>query len=219
MFTYLTYSCAIVAECTETSVAAAASSSLRARARSLSVVVVGPRGEVCRLHAGRLRLRGSAVGAGLRVGVGTFTLHDLTPHAAVWRDKLIATPTATATATTALTVHYRRFTPEEAAREGYTSALTVESSAVTYVHTKRFVAEIVAFFNDFSLLRRVLHEARRKVTVYLYLGIASIQLDERDDRPIRSFDRCKRPSAAERTRARRAARAAAVDVGYGCGSG
>lgn len=41
----------------------------------------------------------------------------------------------------------------------------VEMGPVTYVHTKRFVQELQAFARDFSLLRRVILQARLKVTV------------------------------------------------------
>lgn len=38
-------------------------------------------------------------------------------------------------------------------------------STVIYVHTKRFVSEIQAFFREFSLLQSVLSQARQKVSV------------------------------------------------------
>lgn len=43
--------------------------------------------------------------------------------------------------------------------------MSIEMGPVSYVHTKRFVQELQAFARDFSLLRRVILQARLKVTV------------------------------------------------------
>lgn len=56
-----------------------------------------------------------------------------------------------------------RLSSAEAAVAGHETSLNIEMGPVTYVHTKRFVQELQAFARDFSLLRRVILQARLKV--------------------------------------------------------
>lgn len=59
-----------------------------------------------------------------------------------------------------------RLSSAEAAAAGYETSLSIEMGPVTYVHTKRFVQELQAFARDFSLLRKVIMQARLKVSYY-----------------------------------------------------
>ncbi|RVE44645.1 hypothetical protein evm_010731 [Chilo suppressalis] len=86
-------------------------------------------------------------------------LTELTPAHRVWRHRL------TTHAQHALTVRHTRLSSSEAAHSGYDSSLYIEMGPATYVHTKRFVHELHAFSRDFSMLRRVILQARRKVSV------------------------------------------------------
>lgn len=54
--------------------------------------------------------------------------------------------------------------PAEAAEAGHETSLKLAMGPVSYVHTRRFVHELQAFARDFSLLRRVIAQARAKVT-------------------------------------------------------
>lgn len=56
-----------------------------------------------------------------------------------------------------------RLSSAEAATAGYETRMSIEMGPVSYVHTKRFVQELQAFARDFSLLRRVIQQARLKV--------------------------------------------------------
>ncbi|KAF9411175.1 hypothetical protein HW555_009948 [Spodoptera exigua] len=60
---------------------------------------------------------------------------------------------------------YQRLSSAEAAAAGHETSLSIEMGPVTYVHTKRFVQELQAFARDFSLLRKVIMQARLKVSV------------------------------------------------------
>ncbi|XP_041977291.1 vacuolar protein sorting-associated protein 13D [Aricia agestis] len=128
--------------------------------RSLWVVVVGARGDACRAHVSRVRVCSTTTGASrlVRARLGALTLSDLAPRAVLWRDRL-RTRTADA-----LTLNYHRLSPSEAAAAGYETSLSLEMGPLTYVHTRRFVLELQAFATDFSLLRRVIAQARRKVS-------------------------------------------------------
>ncbi|GBP32066.1 Vacuolar protein sorting-associated protein 13D [Eumeta japonica] len=131
--------------------------------RSLSVVLVGSRGEVCRANVSRLCLHAVADAAAatrsLHGRLGALSLADLTPHGVLWRDRFLTHGQH------ALTFDYRRLNSSEAAAEGYDSTLQLEMSSVSYVHTKRFVVEVQTFFREFSLLQRVLAQARQKVSI------------------------------------------------------
>lgn len=130
-------------------------SSLEARVRSLSALLVVSGREVCRARASRLLVRGAASSPdGLRGRLGALQLSDLTQRAPYWRERLVTTGRR------ALTFTYRR--PPGPHTE-FTSHLELETAGLRYVHTRRFVSELQAFSRDFSLLRRVISEARRKV--------------------------------------------------------
>lgn len=43
---------------------------------------------------------------------------------------------------------------------GYDAQLKIDMSSVTYVHTKRFVAELQAFFNHFTQLHALMNSIR-----------------------------------------------------------
>ncbi|CAB3252142.1 unnamed protein product [Arctia plantaginis] len=131
--------------------------------RSLSVVLVTRRGEACRALVSRVRTVARADAhthtRTVTGRLGALALTDLTPHAPLWRERLRTH------ADHALTFDYRRLSSAEAAVAGHETSLNIEMGPVTYVHTKRFVQELQAFARDFSLLRRVILQARLKVSV------------------------------------------------------
>lgn len=61
-----------------------------------------------------------------------------------------------------------RLSASEAASAGHETRLGIEMGPVSYVHTKRFVHELQAFTRDFGLLRRVIMQARLKVSQSTY---------------------------------------------------
>ncbi|XP_046964855.1 vacuolar protein sorting-associated protein 13D [Vanessa cardui] len=130
--------------------------------RSLSVVVVGARGDACRALVSRVRVRvrdeARAASRDVRATLGALALADLAPRAVLWRERLRMRTAH------ALDIHYRRLSAAEAAAAGHETSLSLEMGPVTYVHTRRFVLELQAFARDFSLLRRVIAQARQKVT-------------------------------------------------------
>ncbi|KAJ2952417.1 hypothetical protein O0L34_g6723 [Tuta absoluta] len=131
--------------------------------RSLSVVVVTSRGEACRALVSRVGVVGRADASihtrRITGSLGALVLTDLTPHSPLWRDRFRTQPD------NALTFDYQRLSVAEAASAGHETSLTIEMGPVTYVHTKRFVGELQAFARDFSLLRKVILQARLKVSV------------------------------------------------------
>lgn len=56
-----------------------------------------------------------------------------------------------------------RFRPDDALLADCDTRLLIEMSSVVYVHTKRFISDIQAFFKEFSQLQSVITQARQKV--------------------------------------------------------
>lgn len=54
----------------------------------------------------------------------------------------------------------------------YDAQLSLEMSSVMYVHTKRFVAEIQAFFNHFTQLQAVMKSIRAATSGQMVRSIA-----------------------------------------------
>ncbi|KOB76062.1 Vacuolar protein sorting-associated protein 13D, partial [Operophtera brumata] len=131
--------------------------------RSLSAVVVSARGEWCGARVARVRVAARRDAqkhtSAVRARLGTLALRDLTPHAPLWRDTLRTHSQH------ALTVEYNRLSAYEATVAGHETSLRIAMGPVSYVHTKRFVHELQAFTRDFGLLRRVIMQARLKVSV------------------------------------------------------
>ncbi|XP_028160123.1 vacuolar protein sorting-associated protein 13D-like [Ostrinia furnacalis] len=141
--------------------------------RSLSVVVVRGADEWCRARVSRVWVASTAAppgapgpgGAGptggtreLRGRLGALRLTDLSPRHALWRDRFRTH------GDDALTFHYQRLSSAEAAAAGHECSVQVDVGACTYVHTKRMLHELYAIARDFSALRRVILQARRKVS-------------------------------------------------------
>lgn len=56
------------------------------------------------------------------------------------------------------------FRSGEQEKKEYTAQFRLEMASVLYVHTKRFVAEIIAFFNHFTQLQQVMTSIRAATT-------------------------------------------------------
>lgn len=84
--------------------------------------------------------------------LGSFSLHDLTTHGHLYRERFLTSGKQ------ALHFKYSRFAPNES--NTFDCQLKLKMSSVLYVHTKRFVVEIQAFFQHFSQLQSVMSGIR-----------------------------------------------------------
>lgn len=84
--------------------------------------------------------------------LGSMSLLDLTLQGQQYRERFLTSGEQ------ALTVKYVRFPLTETA--DHDAQLKLEMSSVTYVHTKRFVVELQAFFHQFTRLQSLMQGIR-----------------------------------------------------------
>ncbi|XP_066151224.1 intermembrane lipid transfer protein Vps13D isoform X2 [Euwallacea fornicatus] len=78
----------------------------------------------------------------VRGTLGSMSLLDLTLHGQIYKERFLTSGKE------ALQFHYVRHAPE--GDKEYDAQLTLDMASIMYVHTKRFVAELQAFFNKFT---------------------------------------------------------------------
>ncbi|XP_034948002.1 vacuolar protein sorting-associated protein 13D isoform X2 [Chelonus insularis] len=84
--------------------------------------------------------------------LGSMSLLDLTPHGRFYRERFLSSGRK------ALNFQYSSY--ENSTKFNYDSKLKLQMSAVHYVHTQRFIAELQAFFRHFSQLRAIMANLR-----------------------------------------------------------
>ncbi|KAK0083635.1 hypothetical protein PV325_008476 [Microctonus aethiopoides] len=84
--------------------------------------------------------------------LGSMSLLDLTPHGRFYRERFLSSGRK------ALNFQYSSY--ENSHKLPHDAKLKLEMSAVHYVHTQRFVAELQAFFRHFSQLRYIMTKLR-----------------------------------------------------------
>ncbi|XP_033219342.1 vacuolar protein sorting-associated protein 13D isoform X2 [Belonocnema kinseyi] len=99
--------------------------------------------------------------------LGSMSLLDLTPHGRFYRERFLSSGRK------ALNFQYSSYSDSE--KRPHDAHLKLQMSAVHYVHTQRFVAELQAFFSHFSQLRTIMANLRAG-------GSATINLNKRDMR-------------------------------------
>ena len=99
--------------------------------------------------------------------LGSMSLLDLTPHGRFYRERFLSSGRK------ALNFQYSSYSDSD--RRPNDAHLKLQMSAVHYVHTQRFVAELQAFFSHFSQLRTIMANLRAG-------GSATINLNKRSMR-------------------------------------
>ncbi|RZC42308.1 vacuolar protein sorting-associated protein 13D [Asbolus verrucosus] len=122
--------------------------------RSLTVVLVRPDIEVAKANISNvdISVKTSGLFKEVQGKLGSMSLLDLTLHGQLYRERFITSGKQ------ALQFKYVRDSENKSLN--YDAQLSLEMSSVMYVHTKRFVAEIQAFFNHFTQLQAVMKSIR-----------------------------------------------------------
>lgn len=138
--------------------------------RSLTVVLVKPDLDIAKANISYVDviIKTSGLEKIVEGKLGSMSLLDLTLHGQLYRERFLTTGKQ------ALQFKYSRHAPEM--DQEYDAELILDMSSVTYVHTKRFVAEIQAFFQYFSQLQSVMRGIR---------NATSGQLSRDSDEPLR----------------------------------
>ncbi|XP_046815359.1 vacuolar protein sorting-associated protein 13D isoform X1 [Vespa crabro] len=100
--------------------------------------------------------------------LGSMSLLDLTPHGRYYRERFLSSGRK------ALNVQYTSYIDSK--ERSYDARLKLEMSAVHYVHTQRFVAELQAFFGHFSQLWTIMANLRADTGVTIDTKTRSMRL-------------------------------------------
>ncbi|CAK9827070.1 Intermembrane lipid transfer protein Vps13D [Anthophora retusa] len=125
--------------------------------RSLTLVLIQSEREIAKANVSNanmhiLKANGKAKVSG---SLGSMSLLDLTPHGRFYRERFLSSGRK------ALNFQYSSYVDSE--KRPYDAQLILEMSAVHYVHTQRFVAELQAFFGHFSQLWTIMANLRAGV--------------------------------------------------------
>nr|XP_015839049.1 PREDICTED: vacuolar protein sorting-associated protein 13D isoform X1 [Tribolium castaneum] len=122
--------------------------------RSLTLVLMRPEIEVAKANISNvdISVKTSGLFKEVRGKLGSMSLLDLTLHGQLYRERFITAGKR------ALQFSYIRDSGNKSLN--YDAQLSIEMSSVMYVHTKRFVAELQAFFNHFTQLQAVMKSIR-----------------------------------------------------------
>ncbi|XP_057336557.1 intermembrane lipid transfer protein Vps13D isoform X1 [Microplitis mediator] len=122
--------------------------------RSLTLVLTRTDREIAKANISNASTRIIKASGKTKVSgsLGSMSLLDLTPHGRFYRERFLSSGRK------ALNFQYSSY--ENAHKLPYDAKLKLQMSAVHYVHTQRFVAELQAFFRHFSQLRDIMNNLR-----------------------------------------------------------
>ncbi|KAK9889536.1 hypothetical protein WA026_006891 [Henosepilachna vigintioctopunctata] len=122
--------------------------------RSLSMVLVKSELDIARANISKVEIAVTSLGLKKEVkgNLGSMSLLDLTPHGQLYRQRFLTSGSQ------ALNFKYIRYASNDS--KNYDAQLEIGMSSVMYIHTKRFVTELQAFFNHFTHLQRVMEGIR-----------------------------------------------------------
>lgn len=127
-------------------------SELEVSVRSLTLVFVRPDYELAKANVSNAHFLVAKMNGAKTVNgrLGSVSLFDLTVHGALYRERFLTSGNE------ALNFTYSRDEPKRIAEQTTLNSealLKIKMSSVRYVHTKRFIAEIQTFFNEFQGLQ------------------------------------------------------------------
>ncbi|KAJ8974056.1 hypothetical protein NQ317_002302 [Molorchus minor] len=126
--------------------------------RSLTVVLVKPDHDIAKANISNVEFVVKTVDTSKEVEgkLGSMSLQDLTLHGQLYRERFVTSSEQ------ALKFKYVRHRPD--VDKNYDAQLTLEMASVMYVHTKRFIAELSAFFNKFTEKQQAVMKGIQKAT-------------------------------------------------------
>ncbi|CAG9818576.1 unnamed protein product [Phaedon cochleariae] len=112
--------------------------------RSLTVVLIEPNRDIAKANISNVEIEIKSTGIFKEVDgkLGSMSLQDLTLDGQLYKERFMTSGRKV------LQFRYVRHPPD--IRKNYDAQLTLDMASVIYVHTKRFIAEILAFFNNFT---------------------------------------------------------------------
>ncbi|KAG7207931.1 hypothetical protein KM043_009519 [Ampulex compressa] len=122
--------------------------------RSLTLVLVQAEREIAKANVSNasMLILNTDKKSKISGSLGSMSLLDLTPHGRFYRERFLSSGRK------ALNFQYSSYTDSE--DRPYDAQIKLEMSAVHYIHTQRFVAELQAFFGHFSQLWTIMTNLR-----------------------------------------------------------
>lgn len=129
-------------------------SEIEVEVRSLTLVLTELKREIAKANVSNasVHILNSTDKTKISGSLGSMSLLDLTPHGRLYRERFLSSGRE------ALNFQYSSYTDTQ--ERPHDAQLKLKMSAVHYVHTQRFLAELQAFFGHFSQLRRVMVNLR-----------------------------------------------------------
>ncbi|XP_071874811.1 vacuolar protein sorting 13D isoform X1 [Bombus fervidus] len=138
--------------------------------RSLTLVLIQSEREIAKANVSNANMHILKANGKTKVSgsLGSMSLLDLTPHGRFYRERFLSSGRK------ALNFQYSSYVDSE--KRPYDAQLKLEMSAVHYVHTQRFVAELQAFIGHFSQLWTIMANLRAGVGAIIDTNKRSIRL-------------------------------------------
>lgn len=138
--------------------------------RSLTLVLIQSEREIAKANVSNANMHILKANGKTKVtgSLGSMSLLDLTPHGRFYRERFLSSGRK------ALNFQYSSYMDFE--KRPYDAQLKLEMSAVHYVHTQRFVAELGAFFGHFSQLWTIMANLRAGVGAIIDINKRSMRL-------------------------------------------
>ncbi|XP_076758070.1 vacuolar protein sorting 13D isoform X2 [Xylocopa sonorina] len=138
--------------------------------RSLTLVLIQSEREIAKANVSNASMHILKGNGKTKVigSLGSMSLLDLTPHGRFYRERFLSSGRK------ALNFQYSSYLDSE--KRPYDARLKLEMSAVHYVHTQRFVAELQAFFGHFSQLWTIMANLRAGVGAIIDTNRRSMRL-------------------------------------------
>ncbi|XP_012135558.1 vacuolar protein sorting 13D isoform X2 [Megachile rotundata] len=138
--------------------------------RSLTLVLIQSEREIAKANVSNANMHILKANGKTKISgsLGSMSLLDLTPHGRFYRERFLSSGRK------ALNFQYSSYVDTE--KRPYDAQLKLEMSAVHYVHTQRFVAELQAFFGHFSQLWTIMANLRAGVGAIIDTNKRSMRL-------------------------------------------
>ncbi|XP_076167518.1 vacuolar protein sorting 13D isoform X3 [Ptiloglossa arizonensis] len=138
--------------------------------RSLTLVLIQSEREIAKANVSNANMHILKANGKTKVSgsLGSMSLLDLTPHGRFYRERFLSSGRK------ALNFQYSSYVDTE--KRPYDAQLKLQMSAVHYVHTQRFVAELQAFFGHFSQLWTIMANLRAGVGAIIDTNKRSMRL-------------------------------------------
>lgn len=138
--------------------------------RSLTLVLIQSEKEIAKANVSNANMHILKANGKTKVSgsLGSMSLLDLTPHGRFYRERFLSSGRK------ALNFQYSSYVDSE--KRPYDAQLKLEMSAVHYVHTQRFIAELQAFFSHFSQLWTIMANLRAGVGAIIDTNKRSMRL-------------------------------------------